>query len=174
MSNPTGDIVNKIVEANASESAGETDKAIALYQEILELDRGGNYGDVAQQALDNLQQIAAEPLNISVASKSVNRSSLWSRLGIKAKTSIILTGVALASSIGVSAVAYTLANQTIARQTNDAEQAKSYELTKEIALFMRDRYADIEAMSYLPLLADPRLESKIYYPAKTSHLSPIS
>ena len=158
MSEQTGDIVSKIVEANALESAGETQQAIALYQEILELDRGGNYGDVAQQALDNLQQAAIEETSPKEAVFS-NSSSLWSKLSIKAKTSLILTGVALASGIGISAIAYNFANETITQQTNRAEQDKSYEVTKEIALFMRDRYADIEAMSYIPLLADPQLRA---------------
>lgn len=161
MSENTGDIVNKIVEANALESSGEIDQAIALYQEILEQDRGGNYGNVAQQALDNLQQtptIAEEKINKSFNTEK-KAFSLWSRLSIKAKTSAILIGIALTSSIGISTVAYILANKTIAQQTNSAEQAKSYEMTKEIALFMRDRYADIEAMSHMAILTDPELRN---------------
>lgn len=155
MSENTGDIVSKIVEANALESSGQIESAIALYQEILGLDRGGNYGNVAQQALDNLQQTTAEVEEIipqSLTQKS--NASLWSRLSIKAKTSIILIGVSFASSMGIGIVAYVLANKTIAQQTNQTEQTKSYEMTKEIALFMRDRYADIEAMSHMAILAD--------------------
>ena len=161
MSDNTGDIVSKIVEANALESSGEIDQAISLYQEILKLDRGGNYGDVAQEALNNLQQSTPEVAEIAGESKSQKKSSsLWSRLSIKAKTSVVLIGVALGSSIGIGTVAYLLANKTIARQTDIAEQAKSYEMTKEIALFMRDRYSDIEVMSLLPILADPELRAK--------------
>ena len=158
MSDNTGDLVSKIVEANTLESNGETEAAIALYQEILELDRGGNYGDVAQQALNNLQQ--STTANIAPETKQERSSSWWSRLNIKAKTSLILIGVALTSSIGVSTVAYILADQTITRQTNSAEQAKSSAMTKEIALFMRDRYADIEAMSNLAIFAAPELRAK--------------
>ncbi len=158
MSDNTGDLVSKIVKANTLESNGETEAAIALYQEILELDRGGNYGDVAQQALNNLQQ--ATTANIVPETKQEKSSSWWSRLNLKAKTSLILIGVALTSSIGVSTVAYILSDQTITRQTNSAEQAKSSAMTKEIALFMRDRYADIEAMSNLAIFADPELRAK--------------
>lgn len=158
MSDNTGDLVSKIVKANTLESNGETEAAIALYQEILELDRGGNYGDVAQQALNNLQQAATA--NIVQETGQKKYSSWWSRLNIKAKTSFILIGVALTSSIGVSTVAYILADKTIVQQTNSAEKAKSSAMTKEIALFMRDRYADIEAMSNLAILADPELRAK--------------
>ena len=160
MSDNTGDIVSKIVEANALESSGEIDSAIALYQEILELDRGGNYGDVAQQALDNLQQSTPEaPISVekerhAPQTQTQKSSSLWSRLSIKGKTSVVLIGVALSSSIGIGTVAYVLANKTIAGQTNKIEQEKTYEMTKEIALFMRDRLADIEAMSHMAMLTD--------------------
>ncbi|MEL6579951.1 MAG: methyl-accepting chemotaxis protein [Cyanobacteria bacterium J06621_12] len=157
MSDNTGDIVSKIVEANALESSGEIDQAIALYQEILEQDRDGNYGNVAQQALDNLQQAEASSEEHSRKGEQDSpqkSSSLWSRLSIKGKTSVILIGVALSSSIGIGTVAYILANKTIAAQTNQTEQAKSYELTKQLALFMRDRYSDIEAMSHMAILTD--------------------
>ena len=129
MSDHTVDIVGKIVEANALESSGETERAIALYQEILELDRGGNYGDVAQQALDNLQQLKPQAeVQVVERSNETIESSLWSKLSIKAKTSIVLISVALGSNICIGTIAYTLANKTIAQQiytTNTTEQAES-------------------------------------------------
>ncbi len=47
-------IVEKVLAANSLEQEGYIQEAIAVYQEIVELDRGGTYGNVAQQALDNL------------------------------------------------------------------------------------------------------------------------
>ena len=47
-------IVEKVLAANSLEQEGRIQEAIAVYQEIIELDRGGTYGNVAQQALDNL------------------------------------------------------------------------------------------------------------------------
>ena len=47
-------IVEKVIAANSLEQEGHIQKAIAAYQEIIELDQGGTYGNVAQQALDNL------------------------------------------------------------------------------------------------------------------------
>lgn len=154
MSDHTGDLVNKIVEANALENDGKTEQAIALYREILELDRGGNYGDVARQALDNLQLPTVNSIE-----DLTERSSWWSKLSIKAKTSLLLTGIALFSSIGISTVAYILANKTITKKLDTIELAQSQTLVKEIALFMRDRRSDIEAMSGLAVFADPELRA---------------
>ena len=155
MSENTNNLVNKIVEANALENAGETERAIALYQEIVELDRGGNYGDVAQQALNNLQQTTA-----NTTAEDLQYSGFWwSRISIKAKTSLILIGVALTSSIGVGTMAYVLINSTTTREINRAQQAESYALTKEVALFMRDRIEDLKIISGSELVADPDLRA---------------
>ncbi|MEM7594229.1 MAG: methyl-accepting chemotaxis protein [Cyanobacteria bacterium P01_A01_bin.83] len=150
------DLVNKIVEANALESVGDVEAATALYQEIWEQDPGGNYGDVAQQALDNLQQRAIKTV---IENKQVKSGSWWSRLSIKAKTSFILTGVALTSSIGISTVAYILADKTINQNINTIQLSQSQTLAKEIALFMRDRRSDIQALSGLGVFADPQLRA---------------
>ena len=157
MSTNTGDIVSKIVEANALESSGETERAIAIYQEILELDRGGNYGDVAQQALENLKQTTVSAPSKSAERQFQTNSSFWSRLSIKAKTSFILTGIALASGIGISSIGYVLADKAISQEVNRAEQAESYTFAKEIALFMRDRYGDIQFLSGLPIFTEPKV-----------------
>ena len=156
MSDNTGDIVSKIVEANALESTGDTDQAIALYQEIWELDRGGNYGNVAQQALANLQQAT---VNIAEDTQQEKSGSWWSRLSVKAKTSFILVGVALTSNIAISAVAYTLLNKTITEQINLSELKESNDITKEVALFLRQRYGDIKLMSNIGEIANPKLRT---------------
>ena len=159
MSDNTGDLVSKIVEANTLESAGKSEQAIALYQEILKLDRGGNYGDVAQQALNNLQQeqIAADVAGIEEI--PMQQSNWWSKLSIKSKTSLLLTGVALASSICIGTVAYYIANRTIARQVNRAELQESRNITKEIGLLIRQSYGDIKTIANIGVLANPQLRA---------------
>ena len=167
LSDNTDDIVEKIVEANALEAAGERKKAIALYQEILELDRDGNYGDVAQQALDNLQQLSGKENEVETQKKS---SSWWSRLSIKAKTSFILISVAITSSIGISTAAYTLADKTITEQVNQAYLKESGDITKEIAVFIRQRYGDIKIMAQIGILADPELKASTNFLQKRATL----
>ena len=155
-SNPTDevDIVGKIVEANTLESSGEIEAAIALYQEILELDRGGNYGNVAQQALNTLQQPA------TIEEKTTQQKVSWlERLNIQNKAAIILTGLTLVSTIGISIVAYTLADKTITKGANESELAASAKLTQTVAFFMRERYGDIQVMANLPLFSDPELRT---------------
>jgi twitching motility protein PilJ len=170
MSENTSDLVSKIVEANALETAGETEQAIALYQEIIELDRGGNYGDVAQQALNNLQQTTGNIIDEDLQYSSYS-SSWLSRINIKAKTSLILIGVALIAGIGISSIAYILADKTIARQTNRAEQTDLKTTTKEVASFMQDRMGDLKIISTMELIANPDLRASSNALQKKSSLN---
>ena len=156
MSDSTNDVVGKIVEANALENSGDIDAAIALYREIVELDRGGNYGNVAREALNNLQ-VAATP---NEAEDIATRKTTWlERLNIKNKATILLTGFTLVSTVGLSIVAYILADKTVVQRVNLSEQAASYTLTQKIAFFMRERYGDIQVMADLPLFSDPELRT---------------
>jgi methyl-accepting chemotaxis protein len=49
------DLVQKIALANALEQTGEIAASVALYQQIIEQDRDGNYGLVARKALESLK-----------------------------------------------------------------------------------------------------------------------
>ena len=158
MSDRTSDIVGKIVEANALENSGDLDAAIALYQEIVELDRGGNYGNVAQEALNNLQ-VAATATTEAEDTTTKKTTSWLQKLNIKNKATILLTGFTLMSTIGLSIVAYTLADKTVVQRVNESEQATSYTLTQKIAFFMRERYGEIQVIADLPLFSDPELRT---------------
>ena len=152
------DIVSKIVQATTLESEGKLEEAISIYQQITELDPEGNYGDVAREALGNLQKSATP---VAVETEFVRRKSFswWSRLSIKAKTSLVLISVALGSSLGINTVAYVLADRTVTREIETFKQAESDAITKEIALFMGDRRSDIQTLANLAVLADPELRA---------------
>ena len=160
MSDQIGDIVSKIVEANSLENAGKTEQAIALYREIMELDRSGNYADVARQALNNLQQEQlAVDTDTGLAGVPPSRSNWWSKLSIKAKTSLLVTGVALASSIAISTTAYVLANRSVAEQINRAELKESHNVTEEVALLLRQQYGGIKIIASIGEIANPELRA---------------
>lgn len=168
MSDRTIDVVGKIVEANALENSGDIEAAIALYKEIIELDHDGNYGNVAQEALNNLQ---ATTNAVAEAKDTTTRQTTWlERLKIKDKAAIILTGFTVVSTIGLSIVAYTLSDKTIIQGVNKSEQAASYTLTQKIAFFMRERYGDIQVMADLPLFSDPELRTSSNLQQKQSLL----
>ena len=132
MSERTDDIVNKIVEANALESSGQGAEAIALYQEILELDRGGNYGNVAQQALDNLQQLSSLP--IKPTQDSDNSPGLFGkRLNLRLKIPLIVIALSVFPGIIVGSIAYSLVNQSITQDIAATRKAEKLAARRNLA-----------------------------------------
>ena len=154
------DCVSKIIEASSLEKAGEIDKAIALYQEIITLDGDGNYGAVAQQALANLQP--STPQTNKAAKVTVERkssSSLWQKFNLKTKTTLVLIGITSLSTIAIGSVAYYFANRSISDQILSAQQNKSVEVADKVAFYMRERFGDIQIMSNLTILTNPKLRA---------------
>ncbi|MGF1587883.1 MAG: methyl-accepting chemotaxis protein [Pleurocapsa sp.] len=121
MSDHTNDLVSKIVEANALENAGETEAAIALYQEILELDHGGNYGDVAQQALANLQELSSSNFRQSQVSLANSPKKSWQNLSLRLKVPLLIIALSILPTIVVGATAYSLVNQLTTETTSEKE-----------------------------------------------------
>jgi twitching motility protein PilJ len=157
MSDNTGDIVSKIVEANALENAGQLEQAIALYQEISELDRQGNYGNVAREALANLEQLKATTSDVSAVQNTAN--SFWSKINLRTRTTLVLVGISTLSTIAVSAVSYGFVRQSMVREITAAEQKTASEVANKVAFYMRERFGDIQIMSNLTILTNPQLRS---------------
>ncbi|MDJ0741870.1 MAG: methyl-accepting chemotaxis protein [Xenococcaceae cyanobacterium MO_167.B27] len=80
----SSDLVSKVLAANSLEQQGKISDAIALYQEIVQLDSGGTYGNTAQQALDNLSNLSSASNTVSPEPKqpidSSNSSDLVSKV----------------------------------------------------------------------------------------------
>lgn len=132
MSDNTGDVVNKIVQANALENAGEVEQAISLYQEIMQLDPDGNYGNVAKQALANLQQ--SEPAPIShppKISQSNAQGSFWLNFSLKFKVTLFAIALTTIPILVVGSTAYYVANKAISEEIS---QVKKSQVQKQLVL----------------------------------------
>ncbi|GAB4525916.1 MAG: hypothetical protein Tsb0014_05650 [Pleurocapsa sp.] len=149
------DIVSKIVQASSLEKSGEIEQAIALYQEILELDKEGNYGAVAQQALANLQSQVTPTATTATQAKS--DASWWSKLSLRWK----VTGLAIALSViplvGIGATAYYVAGKSIEKQVSEAETARAVSMTDKVNRFMIERYGDIQIIAKQGILSNPTI-----------------
>jgi methyl-accepting chemotaxis protein len=163
MSDNTNDIVSKIVEANALESAGKVEEAIALYQEIVKLDPTGNYGNVAQQALGNLAGATSKEQQNSnaVPSKSSQKPGAKDKfkLNLRTKTTLLLIGISAFSTIAVGCVAYTFASSSSAKQIKIIEESNASQITDKVAYYMRERFGDIQVMSRLTVLTNADLKA---------------
>ncbi|WP_319419516.1 methyl-accepting chemotaxis protein [Pleurocapsa sp. FMAR1] len=122
--NISDDIVGKIVEANTLESKGEIEKAIAVYQEIVVLDPDGNYGNVAREALANLQK--SQPSLLTKEFQVIPTDSQgWfgQNLSLKLKVPLMVFFLSIIPTITIGSTAYFYVNQVL--QVEMSEQQKS-------------------------------------------------
>lgn len=141
----TDDCIGKIIEANNLEKSGQIEEAIAIYQEVLELDKGGNYGAVAEKALANLKVFDTSKSDIRNVAKS--NASWWTKLSLKWKvigTAIILSVLPI---IGLGSAIYYVVAQSVEKQTGEIEQARAEELADKTKRFMWERYQNTKVIA---------------------------
>ncbi len=155
-------IVGKIVQASTLENEGKIEEAIALYQEIIELDPSGNYGNVAREALSNLGSSTIEEDTIIDAPESEVKAgySFWDKFNLRVKTTLILIGISAFSTISVGFIAYNFANRSTLEQIKSAEQNTAEKVADKVAFYMRERFGDIQVMSNLSILTNSELRAK--------------
>ncbi len=148
----TDDCIDKIIEANNLEKSGNIEEAIALYQEVLELDKGGNYGAVAEKALANLKVSDTSETEISNVANS--NASWWGKLSLKWKvigTAIILSVLPI---IGLGSAIYYVVAQSVEKQTGEIEQARAEELADKTQRFMWERYQNTKVIAQGDIFRD--------------------
>ncbi len=122
--NISDDIVGKIVKANTLENAGETEKAIAIYQEIAALDPDSNYGNVAREALANLQKSKPSLLTKEFHVIPTNSQSQFGQnLSLKLKVPLMVFILSIIPTVTIGSTAYYYVNQALPVEMS--EQQKS-------------------------------------------------
>jgi methyl-accepting chemotaxis protein PixJ len=164
LNDDTDNIVDKIVQASTLENEGKIEEAIAVYQEIIDLDPSGNYGNVAREALSNLGiSTIEEDTIIDSQSSEVEVKvgySFWDKLNLRVKTTVILIGISAFSTISVGVIAYNFANRSALEQIKSAEQNTAEKIADKVAFYMRERFGDIQVMSNLTILTNSELRAK--------------
>jgi len=81
----------------------------------------------------------------------------FKRLGLSTKATLLAIAIGTLPVLGIGILAYTVANGTITKQISDNQQADGLGLLDKINRFMVERYGDIQVLSNLPVLANPRV-----------------
>jgi methyl-accepting chemotaxis protein len=161
LNDDSDNIVAKIVQASTLENEGKIPEAIALYQEIIEQDPSGNYGNVAREALSNLLSSTIEENTVIDSQESETKVAyIWDRFNFRAKTTLILIGISAFSTISVGSIAYSFANRSTIEQIEFAEENAATKVADKVAYYMRERFGDIQVMSNLTILTNAELRAK--------------
>jgi len=162
-----GDLIEKLLQANSCEQAGEREKAIGLYEEIIGLDPEGSYGLSAQKALEALgeravsiavpQEQLAEIVKVEAASSvelrprrriplhPLTRGKLskglgkwWGNLGVRTKLSLLLICAAVIPMVAATGTMVLISSKNALMEHKEKLKSNLDGWEKEYVFWQRD------------------------------------
>jgi methyl-accepting chemotaxis protein PixJ len=81
----------------------------------------------------------------------------WRMLSVRTKASAVAVCLGIAPVISIGTIAYYFANQSITAQIEQEKKDRATQLANEINLYMKDRFADVQILSQLPIFSDSKV-----------------
>ncbi len=100
---------------------------------------------------------ASEPPNPAPGKHRSKRSKLSHRLNLRVKATLAAIAIGTIPALGVGGVAYWVAQQTVGSKITTNYEATTTDMADKINRFMFERYGDVQILSTLPILANPRV-----------------
>ncbi len=81
------------------------------------------------------------------------------RLSLGTKAAIVAIAITTLPTLGIGAIAYSLAHKSLTKQINQSHAAKASRLSEQINSFMLGRHEDIQIISNSPFFTNPSLNT---------------
>ena len=151
------ELVNKMIAANNLEKSGDIPGAIAIYKEIIEIDRDGTYRAIAAKALEKLgDSVVSEIETTRVDGKKTN-FSLWQKLNLRFKATLFAIAVGTIPILGVGAIVFNIVDNALNKRIRTTQKILAVEMSSNLANFINNRYQQIEELARIPILTSPEL-----------------
>ncbi|OUL37091.1 chemotaxis protein [Nostoc sp. T09] len=99
-----------------------------------------------------------ETANTSVLRKAV---TYFNRLSLGTKATVLAIAIGTLPTLGIGAIAYSFANNSINKQITQAQEAEAIGLIDKVNRYMLGRYGDIQVLSNLPFLTNTQVRESI-------------
>lgn len=105
----------------------------------------------------------AVPAAKSVRQKPWNwvKYARFNRLSLQTKATALALAIGTIPVLGIGAIAYSFANESITQQVIATEESLAQTLSQKVANFMGDRNADMQILSNLPILTNPTVRENM-------------
>jgi methyl-accepting chemotaxis protein PixJ len=114
----------------------------------------------SEKNIDNIVAIPIKSSHETVQKSLKNRTfAYFSRLHLSTKAAILAIAIGTLPALGIGAIAYYVANQSITRQITEAQAAEAINLKDKVNRFMFERYSDIQVIANLPFLVNSNLSN---------------
>ncbi|MCU0535913.1 MAG: methyl-accepting chemotaxis protein [Hydrococcus sp. Prado102] len=118
-----------------------------------------------------------EPLPDDDSPKTIAQSTKrglrerWLRLGLRWKATLLAVAIGTIPVMAIGAIAYSVADRSLDTQIRDKEETLAVDLGDKVNRFMFERYGDIQVLSKLPILINPKVREVTTEPEKEAVLS---
>ena len=105
---------------------------------------------------------------------SINKKSSigqwWESLGLRTKTTIISLAAITIPLLAIGGFTYYYVGQNISKAAQQAKTIRAGGMANRTALFMRERYGDIQTLANVPSLNNPKVQASVSLPEQKAIL----
>lgn len=112
----------------------------------------------SEKVTDSLVKIPFESSDKTDRNVSSNQTvNYFKRLHLGTKATVLAIAIGTLPVLGIGAIAYNVANKSIARQITQSQEAEAVNLTEQVNRFMFQRYGDVQVLSSLPFVRNAKV-----------------
>ncbi|MEB3178157.1 MAG: methyl-accepting chemotaxis protein [Nostocaceae cyanobacterium] len=101
--------------------------------------------------------VTTQPWKNPQSIKNNSLASAWQKLSLGTKATVLAMALGTLPILGIGALAYSLADHSVRQQISQNQEAQAVGLADKVNRFMLERYGDLEAMSKLVIITNPRI-----------------
>ena len=87
------------------------------------------------------------------------RTSWWQRQSVRTKATVMAIALSTLPLLAIGAIAYNLTNKKITENVTQQQQTRVISLANQLDRFTLDRYKDIQTLSQMAILTNPRVRA---------------
>jgi methyl-accepting chemotaxis protein PixJ len=126
-------------------------------------------GSARPAAYEELQRVKAEllerevepvsPLPKSKSPQPTSKSNWWQKLSLRTKATVLGVALGILPVITIGAFAYYFSSQSLRKEVAVSQKKQAAEVLDKLNRFMFERYGDVQIISRLPVLSNPKIRA---------------
>ncbi len=131
-----------------------------------------NQGAIDAQEIKPLKsELRNQPQETEEVLLQRQQSHWWQKLSLQVKATAMAVAIGVIPVLAVGGIAYFVADQGIRQQISDNAIAEAIDRGDKLALFVNDRYADIQVLAKLDVFTNPKVREKLTRQEKEATLN---
>ncbi len=131
-----------------------------------------NQGAIDAQEIKPLKsELRNQPQETEEVLLQRQQSHWWQKLSLQVKATAMAVAIGVIPVLAVGGIAYFVADQGIRQQISDNAIAEAIDRGDKLALFVNDRYADIQVLAKLDLFTNPKVRETLTRQEKEATLN---